>query len=84
MSEVTRDKLFDRAVDLVINQDHVVQQWTGRYIAVQTSLTVAMAILLSWKGYDLGFVTAILAILIGSIATILTHAMTNIIKREYA
>jgi len=83
MSEVTKDKAFDRAVDLVINQDHVVQQWTGRYIAVQTSLAVAAATLLSWKGPQLGFIVVILAVLIGGIAIILTHAMTQIIKREY-
>jgi hypothetical protein len=83
MSEVTKDKAFDRAVDLVINQDHVIQQWTGRFIAVQTSLAVAAAALISWKGPQLGFIVVILAVLIGGIAIILTHAMTQIIKREY-
>jgi hypothetical protein len=83
MSEVTKDKAFDRAVDLVINQDHVIQKWTGRYIAVQTSLSVAMATLLSWKGADLGFVAILLSVLIGGIAIILSCKMTKIIKREY-
>lgn len=83
MSEVTKDKAFDRAVDLVINQDHVAQQWTGRYIAIQTSLAVAVAALLSWKGPHLGFVAVILAVVIGSIAIVLAYAVTQIIKREY-
>src|SRR2546425_13209455 len=82
MSEVTKDKAFDRAVDLVINQDHVAQQWTGRYIAVQTSLAIALAALLSWKG-PLGVVAVILGVLIGLIAIVLAHAVTEIIKREY-
>jgi hypothetical protein len=84
MSEVNKDKVFDRAVDLVINQDHVIQQWTGRYIAVQTSLAVAMATLLLWRGADLDFVVAILlSVLIGGIAIMLSCKMTNIIKREH-
>jgi hypothetical protein len=83
MSEVTREKLFDRAVDLVINQDHVAQQWTGRYIAIQTSLAVAAAALLSWRGPYLGWVAAILAVLLGIIASVLAYAVTEIIKREY-
>lgn len=84
MSEVNKDKAFDRAVDLVINQDHVIQQWTGRYIAVQTSLAVAMATLLLWRGADLDFVVAILlSVLIGGIAIMLSCKMTKIIKREY-
>jgi hypothetical protein len=84
MGEVTKEKAFDRAVDLVINQDHVVQQWAGRYIAIQTSLAVAMATLLLWKGGDLDFFVAILlSVLIGGIAIMLSCKMTNIIKREY-
>jgi|GEM_PF-2588885 len=83
MSEVTKDKAFDRAVDLVINQDHVAQQWTGRYIAIQTSLAVAAAALLSWKGPHLGFVAVILTLVIGIIAIVLGCAMTQIIRREY-
>lgn len=82
MSEVTKDKAFDRAVDLVINQDHVIQQWIGRFITVQTSLAVAAAALISWKGSN-GFVVVTLAILIGIIASMLAYAMTQIIKREY-
>ena len=80
MSQVDRDKAFDRAIDLVINQDRVTQQWTGRYIAIQTSLAVAAATLLSWKGPHLGFVAVILAVVIGSIAIVLAYAVTQIIK----
>jgi len=83
MSEVTKDKALDRAGDLVINQDHVAQQWIGRYIAIQTSLAVAAAALLSWKGPHLGFVAVIIALVIGSIAIVLAYAVTQIIKREY-
>jgi hypothetical protein len=83
MSEVTKDKAFDRAVDLVINQDHVIQQWTGRYITVQAGLATALATVLSWKGVDLGFVTIPLSILISSIAIMLSCKITKIIKREY-
>ena len=83
MSEITRDKAFDRALDLVINQDHVAQQWTGRYIAVQSGLAIAAAALLSWKGAALGLLAAILAGLIGIIAIVLTRAITQIIAREY-
>lgn len=81
MSEVNRDKVFDRAIDLVINQDHVAQQWTGRYIAVETSLAVAAAALLSWKG--VGLVALVLALLLGAMAIVLALALTDIIKREY-
>ena len=83
MSEVSKEKAFDRAVDLVLNQDRVVQKWTGRYIAVQTSLAVAAAALLSWKGPHLGFVAVVLALLIGGIAIVLALALTQIIEREY-
>lgn len=83
MSEITRDKAFDRALDLLINQDHVAQQWTGRYIAVQGGLAITAATLLSWKGVALGLLGAILAGLIGVIAIVLTRAITQIITREY-
>lgn len=83
MSKVTRKKAFDRAVDLVINQDHVVQQWTGRYIAIQTSLAIAAGTLLSWKGPQLGFIAVILVLVIGTSAIMLACALTEIIKREY-
>ncbi|MCX5634578.1 MAG: hypothetical protein NTW55_01870 [Planctomycetota bacterium] len=83
MSEVNRDKIFDRAVDLVINQDHVIQQWTGRYITIQTSLAVAAGVLLSWKSPNLDSIVAILVVLISIIAIVLAHALTQIIKREY-
>jgi len=83
MSEVTKDKAFDRAVDLVINQDHIIQQWTGRYIYVQAALAGAEAAIISWKSPNLGFNVAILAVLIGVIAIVLACKMTQIIKREY-
>ena len=83
MSEVNRDIAFNRAVDLVVNQDNVAQKWTGRYIAIQTSLAIAAAALLSWKGPDLGLVAVGLAVLIGIIAIVLAHSLTQIIKREY-
>jgi len=83
MSEVTKDKAFDRAVDLVIHQDDIAQQWTGRYIAVQTSLAVATAALLSWRGVHLGLVAVIFTSVIGFIAIVLAHALTRIITREY-
>jgi hypothetical protein len=78
MSEVNRDKVFDRAVDLVINQDHIVQQWTIRYIAIQSGLAVGAAAVLSWNGPHLGLV-----LLIGIIAIVMVHAVTQIIVREY-
>jgi hypothetical protein len=83
MSEITREKVFDRAIDLVINQDHIAQQWTGRYIAVQSGLAIAAAALLSWNGLALGVLAAILAGLIAVMAIVLAVAITQIIKREY-
>jgi hypothetical protein len=83
VSDVNRDKAFDRAIDLVVNQDHVVQQWTGRYIAVQTSLAIATATLLSWKGPDFWPFAVVLAPLLGVIAIVFTYAITAIITREY-
>lgn len=83
MSEVSKDKAFDRAIDLVINQDHIIQQWTGRYITIQGGLAAALAAVLSWKGIDLGFITIPLSVLIGSIAIMLSCKITKIIKREY-
>jgi len=83
MSEVGRNKAFDRAVDLVVHADDLTNQWTGRLIAVQTSLVVAEAALLVWKGDQSGAIVAALAVLIGLTAIVSLFAVTRIIVREH-
>jgi len=82
MSEVSPEQAFDRAVDLVINQDKTVQFWTGRFIAVQSALVVAEAALLAWRGTDSGWLVPGLGVLLGLVAISLVVAMTAIIVRQ--
>jgi hypothetical protein len=83
VSAINPEKAFDRAIDLVINQDHVAFQWTGRYIAVQAGLGIAAAAVLTYKGPHLGTIEIIIAALLAAIAIVLTIALTGIIVREY-
>jgi hypothetical protein len=78
MSTVNNEKAFDRAVDLVINQDRVVQEWGRRYVAIQASLALAAAALLAWKG-----LLGVIVIPLGVIPIILAKAMGQIMRREY-
>ena len=82
MSEVNRDKAFDRAVDLVINQDRCVENWTKHLIAVQASLVVAEGVLLAWGRDTPGWAITFPALLIGAAAITLLCAMTRIIVRQ--
>ena len=82
MSMVDRSKAFDRAIDLTIHQDHIIQDWTGRYVTIQTSLVVAEAALLAWKGQTGGLPIKILATLIAFLGMVFVWAITAIIMRE--
>jgi hypothetical protein len=83
MSKVAPDKAFDRAVDLIINQDHVIQSWTGRYITTQGGLAIAEATLLGWQGANYGLLIAAAAILLAVLGIASAWLITEIIKREY-
>ena len=83
MSVVNKDKAFERAVDLVINQDRSIHSWTGRYVAVQTSLVVAETGLLAWKAGTDEWAIMVLGILVAAAAVIFLHLMTVLICREH-
>ena len=49
MSNISDEKVFDRAVDLIVHQDQMLQNWTTRYIAVEGGLMLAVATLIQWR-----------------------------------
>lgn len=83
MSNIDPTKAFDRAVDLVIHGDNLANTWTGRLVAVQSSLIVAEGALLIWKGNQSGSIVGALAALIGVIAIASLFALCRILVREH-
>ena len=49
MGDVSNEKIFDRAVDLIVHGDRMLQGWTGRYIVIQGGLAFAAATLIKWR-----------------------------------
>ena len=81
MNKVTSDKVFDRAVDLIINQDRVIHSWTGRYITIQSGLAIAVAALLNWQRANIWLII-IAASLLAVLGIIFALLITEILKRE--
>ena len=77
-------KLLDRAVDLILKQDDLIQSWSGRYIAIQSGIAVAVGGIISWKGPAPGWsVTAVLAML-GVLAIVFAFLLSAVINRHLA
>ena len=84
MNGVDRKVLFERAVDLVINQDQNVHSWAGRYLAIQGGFATAVSAIIGWRGSTgTAAVTALLCLL-AVLAIILAHVLTAILERELA
>ncbi len=49
MSNISDEKVFDRAVDLIVHQDQMLQNWTTRLVAIEGGLMFAVATLLQWR-----------------------------------
>ena len=49
MSNIDDEKVFDRAVDLIVHQDQMLQNWTTRLVAIEGGLMFAVATLLQWR-----------------------------------
>ena len=84
MSEVSRDKLFDRGVDLIIHQTDTVHSWLGRYVAVQAGIAVAVGAVISWRGNIVGWPITILLLLFAVLAMILAALMSEVVNRHLA
>ena len=50
VNDVQADKLFDRAIDLLINEDRNVDSWVTRYVGVESALVVGAAVIIGWQG----------------------------------
>ena|ERR1043165_2994162 len=83
MSEVSREKVFDRVIDLYIHADTVTADWTTRLVTVQTSLVIAEGVLLGWKGDHPNLLLYSLAMLIAIVGLYSLILLTNIIVREH-
>ena len=82
MDGVDRKVLFERAVDLVINQDQNVHSWAGRYVAIQGGFATAVSAIIGWRGSaGTAAVTALLCLL-AVLAIILARVLTAILERE--
>jgi len=49
MSNINNEKVFDRAIDLIVHQDQMLQNWTTRLVAIEGGLMFAVATLLQWR-----------------------------------
>lgn len=66
MSEISRERAFDRAIDLIMKQNDVVQDWVARLVLIEGGLGIAVGTLLSWKGSDSSPAVFTLIILLAS------------------
>ncbi len=89
MSDISNEKVFDRAVDLIVHQDLMLQNWTTRYIALEGGLMFAVATLIQWRAsnpvlqtgnYSLPFVAA--EVLIAALGVGAAWLITEMIKYE--
>jgi hypothetical protein len=83
MADVTKDRLFERAVDLIINADHVSGTWITCYVSVQGGLGVAAGAILAFstKSNTLKEIAGIFLSLIG---VIFGFAIVAILRRNAA
>ena len=87
MSNISNEKVFDRAIDLIVHADQMLQSWTSRYIAIEGALAFAAATLIKWRadtpelqksGYLLLFIMAeVLIVVLGIVAAWLITKMVE-------
>ena len=76
MSNIKPEKAFDRAVDLVINQQGIVKDTVTKHITLQTSLVALVGVLITWSsGTAIRFSTLFVCFL-GIIFALLMTALT--------
>ncbi len=89
MSGVSNEKVFDRAVDLIIHADQMLQSWTTRYITIEGGLAFAGAALIKWRidtpalqtsSYAFSFVVA--EVLLVALAIVSAWLITKMIGYE--
>lgn len=83
MSNISAEKAFDRAVDLIIHADKLTADWTGRIVTVQTSLVISEGVLFGWKGDQPSALFVSLAILIAVVGLFSLVFFTNVVVREH-
>jgi hypothetical protein len=83
MSAVSPDKAFDRAVDLVINQNQVVQDWARRFTLIETGLGIAVGTIIGWKGSQPDAVILTLIIVLASFGVAFAVLTTLILERHH-
>jgi hypothetical protein len=81
MSEVSREKAFDRAVDLVIHVDHIVQGWVQRFMLIEAGLAMAVGTILGWKGSQPDAVILTLVVLLAAFAVVFAILIPVIMER---
>ena len=84
MSRIEPSQLFDRAIELIIKQDEIIQSWAGRYITVQSSFAVAVSAVIAWKGLQPGWAITIVTVLLALVASVLAILMSSVIERHLA
>ena len=86
MSEVNRDKLFERAVDMVIKEGEYVETWAGRLVTVHAGLATAVGLVVSWNAsaFLLRNLSAAIVVLLAGIAVVLSVLMERIIRWHLA
>jgi hypothetical protein len=84
LSEVSRDVLFARAIDLVTKQGDYVEQWTARQVTVQAGLAAAVGIVVAWKGLPPQRLVAAVVLLLAVLAIVLGVVITGVIRRHLA
>lgn len=82
MSEINNKVAFQRATELVIQQDKTTQFWVGRFVAVQAGLAIAESALYTWNTPD-KLIVPVVATLLAILSIILVITITAIIVREY-
>lgn len=84
MSHPDQTKIFDRAIDLVINADKNIQEWSSKLMTIQTGMGLSVAALITW-GTNKNFKVIItIVVLISTISIILTWLITDVILRQLA
>jgi hypothetical protein len=84
MSRIDYKQGFDRAVDLIIKQDDVVDSWTARYIGVESGIAIAIGVILGWKGVTEQWVITGLVVLLAVLAIVFSFLMSAAVNRHLA
>jgi len=84
MSDIGRDRLFESAVGLVLKQTELVDLWAGRLVAVHAGLGTTVGLIASWKGLPLAPPLALVVVLLGALAMVITVLVNGLIQRHLA